>query len=165
MCTWVVKERSDAVLWLTGIHCCMSVEDIEAVAPDISRANGWHEAFVESKFGGKRIIHVPLGDDAVCKLNRVKPAGVLEYRDRTVHFIDRERIEATRAYIAARVRRAADFPRHQGFLENLPAEFLKASARDRMVRLLDRVLAQAGTPKQAEPSAAPDRGLKADPGR
>lgn len=149
MCTWIVKERSDAVLWLTGIHCCMSVEDIEAVAPDISRANGWREAFVESRFEGKRIIYVPLGDEAVCRLNGTKPAGVLEYRGRTVHFINRERIETARAYIAARVRRAADFPQHQGFLENLPAEFLKASARDRVLRLLDRVLAQAMAPKHA----------------
>ncbi len=80
----------------------------------------------------------------VCRLNGLRPAGELTYRGRTVHFIDRERIEATRDYIVSTLRRATAFPRHEGFLENLPAEFLKASARDRVVRLLGRVPEQAG---------------------
>jgi hypothetical protein len=142
MCTWLTKVRGDTVLKLEGIHCCMSVEVVQEVAPDISRANGWQEVFVEQQFPGKTVVWVPLGDEAVCRLNNIKPAGVLEYRGQTIHFISRDRIEATRAYIAAKLRRAEDFPRHQRFLENLPAEFLKASTRSRVVGLLDRVLAK-----------------------
>lgn len=142
MCTWLTKVRGDAVLKLEGIHCCLSVEDVEEVAPGISRANGWQEVFVEQRFPGKSVVWVPLGDEAVCRLNNLAPAGALEYRGRRVHFISRERIAATRAYVAATLRRAEDFPQHRGFLENLPAEFLKASARSRVVGLLDRLLAQ-----------------------
>lgn len=144
MCTWLMKMRGDTVLKLEGIHCCMSVEDVEEVAPEISRANGWQEVFVEQQFPGKTEVWVALGDEAVCRLNRIKPAGVLEYRGRTVHFISRERMAATREYVASKLRRASDFPHHRGFLENLPAEFLKASSRDRVVCLLDRVMAQDG---------------------
>ncbi len=143
MCTWVSKVRGNKVLRLKGIHCCMSVEVVEAVAPKICRANGWRELSVDAA-PGENEVWVALKDDAVCLLNRIQPAGVLEFRGRTVHFIDRERIAATQAYIAARDRRTADFPSHQEFLENLPAEFLKASARKRVVGLLDRVLSQAG---------------------
>lgn len=150
MCTWVSKRRGDTVLRLAGIHCCMSVEDIQAVAPEISRVNGWHELSVGAA-PGEREVWVALGDEAVCRLNDLRPAGVLEYRGRTVHFISRERIAATRDYIAARVRRVTDFPRHRGFLENLPAEFLKASSRGRVVALLDRALAQAGAVADAAP--------------
>lgn len=146
MCTWITKVRGDTVLKLEGIHCCMTVEDIEEFAPDISRANGWQEVLVDQTFPGKTIVWVPLGDKIVCRLNDIKPAGVVEYRGRTVHFISRERIEATSHYIASRLRRASDFPQHRGFLENLPAEFLKASARNRLVGLLNRVLVQITVP-------------------
>ncbi|HEY1189879.1 MAG TPA: hypothetical protein VGE74_19675 [Gemmata sp.] len=142
MCTWVSKVRGTTVLRLQGIHCCMSVEDVGAVAPEICRANGWQELGAGAA-PGEQEVWVALGDEAVCRLNNLRPAAVLEYRGRTVHFISRERIAATRDYIAARVRRSADFPRHREFLDNLPAEFLKASARDRVVGLLERVLAQA----------------------
>jgi hypothetical protein len=150
MCTWVSKVRGNTVLRLQGIHCCMSVEDVQAVAPEISRANGWQEMSVGAA-PGENEVWVALGDEAVCRLNHLRPAGVLEYRGRTVHFISRERIAATRDYIAARVRRSADFPRHREFLENLPAEFIKGSARGRVVALLNRVLVEAGIAADAEP--------------
>jgi hypothetical protein len=67
----------------------------------------------------------------------------LEYRRQTVHFSSQERIAATRDYIASQARRSADFLSHKEFLENLPTAFLKASARNRVVRLLHRLLAQA----------------------
>ena len=158
MCTWLTKVRGDIVLKLEGIHCCMSVEDVQEVAPDISRANGWREVFVDKQFPGKTEVWVPLGDEAVCRLNNITPAGALEYRGRTVHFVSRERLAVTRDYIAARVRRATAFPRHRGFLENLPAEFLKASSRARVVMLLNRVLAQAGVDRGAEPGETTDGG-------
>lgn len=143
MCTWVSKLRGETILRLKGIHCCMSVDDVQAVAPEICRANGWREFSVEAS-PGKGEVWVALGDEAVCRLNNRRPTGALEYRGRKVHFISPERIAATRDYVAARVRREADFPQHREFLENLPAELLKASARGRVVVLLDRLLARRG---------------------
>lgn len=140
MCTWLMKFRVDKVLKLHGISCCMSVEDVEEVAPDISRVNGWQEVFVDTEFPGKSVIWVSLSDEAICRLRNIRPAGMLEYRGKAVHFMSRDRMIATRDYIVAKLRRAADFPPHESFLENLPAEFLKASARERVLRLLDRQL-------------------------
>ena len=139
MCTWIMKIRGDTVLRLQGIHCCMSVEEVQEFAPEISRANGWEEILVTEDFEGQSVVSVPLPDDVICRLGEREPVGKLEHRGRTIHFMSQERISATREYIASKLRKATDFNEHRGFLENLPKEFLKASSRDRIVRLLDRL--------------------------
>ncbi len=66
MCTWIMKVRGDTVLKLSGIHCCMRVEDVKEFAPDISRANGWQEVFVDgNRSRGGRSVTKPVSLPAV----------------------------------------------------------------------------------------------------
>lgn len=139
----LTKVRNGMVLRLDGIPCCLGVEEVEQYAPDISRANGWFEEFIGATLPGPGEVTVALPDDVLAKIRGLRPFGELTYRGRTVHFLSRERVVAARQYVAATNRRAADYPGNREFLENLPAEFLKASARDRVVKQLDRLLADA----------------------
>ncbi|MES2569846.1 MAG: hypothetical protein V4710_07290 [Verrucomicrobiota bacterium] len=46
MCTVIVKESASRVIVLTGIPCCVSVEDVSRAVPKVTRVNGWFELFV-----------------------------------------------------------------------------------------------------------------------
>jgi hypothetical protein len=46
MCTVIAKESASRVVVLTGIPCCVSVEDVSSAVPKVARANGWFELFV-----------------------------------------------------------------------------------------------------------------------
>jgi hypothetical protein len=141
MCTMIQKRRGDQWLVLIGIPCCLSVEAVQAVAPNISRANGWEEGPAGDTVG---CIVIELGAEASGRLQGRPPVGTLEYRGRTLHFRDRERMRVARAYIAARVRDPRAFPEHQRFLETIPAEILKSSARGRVLKALDRLIGGVG---------------------
>lgn len=46
MCTVIAKESASRLVVLTGIPCCLSVEDVTCAVPKVTRANGWFELFI-----------------------------------------------------------------------------------------------------------------------
>lgn len=46
MCTVIAKESATRVCVVTGIPCCVSVEEVQAYIPKVCRENGWFELFV-----------------------------------------------------------------------------------------------------------------------
>ncbi len=45
MCTVIAKESARRVAILTGLPCCLAVEEVAAAIPKVSRENGWFELF------------------------------------------------------------------------------------------------------------------------
>ena len=45
MCTVLAKESQSRVIVLTGVRCCLSVEQVEPYIPKVSRENGWFELY------------------------------------------------------------------------------------------------------------------------
>jgi hypothetical protein len=109
MCTAIVKIRGDKLLRLQGIGCCVRVETVTDFAPEISNENGWHEVFVDTQFPELKTIEVRLDDRASSALAGKLPAFELTYRNRTVHFRDREQLEETIRYIESKSRKAVSF--------------------------------------------------------
>ena len=46
MCTVIAKEGLDRVAVLSGLPCCLSVEEVTPSIPKVTRENGWFEMFV-----------------------------------------------------------------------------------------------------------------------
>ena len=46
MCTVIAKETEGRLTVLTGLRCCLAVEDIQPYIPKVSRENGWFELYV-----------------------------------------------------------------------------------------------------------------------
>ena len=54
MCTLIAKEGANRVTVLTGLPCCLSVEQVTPSIPKVTRENGWSEMYV-----GEVCVEVP----------------------------------------------------------------------------------------------------------
>jgi hypothetical protein len=48
MCTVIAKETPTRVVVLTGIPCCLCVDDVTPSIPKVTAANGWFQLYAES---------------------------------------------------------------------------------------------------------------------
>jgi hypothetical protein len=140
MCTSIVRERDSILLVVRNLPCCLPLEKVTALDPSICAARGWKAVggFWPSK---KPVQFIELPYDLTRRLGGTTPLAELEYKRRSVHFRSQEQLRVTRAFIAARLRRAQDFPEYRSFLEALPAELIAARARATVTRRLDALIA------------------------
>jgi hypothetical protein len=85
MCTVIAKETASRVTVLTGIPCCLQVENVTPAIPNVTRENGWFELFE-----GEIRTDVPhwaswLADEAKLKVLKDRP---VKCRGKWVRFVD-----------------------------------------------------------------------------
>lgn len=141
MCTFIAKVTDSRVTILRG-PCCMSVEEIQALCPKISRANGWDEYSVDEGVPERPTkIVVDLARDVLERLP-ISPVAELTYRKQTLHFRSKEQVRVVRSYIAATLRNARNYPPYKRYLECLPKHFLAKHDRAKVLKRLDALLAE-----------------------
>jgi|SRR5262252_9177752 len=139
MCTSILRERESVLLVVQNLPCCIPLERVTALDPSICAARGWKAvgSFWPSK---KRVQFIELPYDLTRRLGGTTPVAELEYKRRVVHFRSEEQLRVTRAFIAARLRRAQDYRSYRSFLEALPSELIAARARATVTRRLDELI-------------------------
>ena len=165
MCTCIAKVTSTKFTVLTGLPCCLSVEEVEEHYPSISRARGWREVPIEvypssesrSRDGSaaeeeidhrteRRFVGLTLDDEGRAILRKLTGAtrrtfvASLTFRARTIRFRSRDQISVLKDYIASRLREPHRYTGYEAFLRNIPAVFLRRSRARVLVKRLNRLL-------------------------
>lgn len=150
MCTCIAKRTSTKLVMLTGLPCCLSVEEVQEHYPSISRDRGWQEELpschAEDEDSGKKFVPLELDDEGRAILRRL--GGVTRrtvvasftFRGTTIRFNSRDHILVLREYVASRLRKPRCFPGYELYLRNIPSGLLRRSQRRIVVKRLDAIL-------------------------
>lgn len=166
MCTLVGKHTPGKLVVIANTPCCIAVEEIEALNPKYSRANGWTEIAIDEIAGdlpgwthwtlyksngrlppglplttddGRRLVWIDLDED-VCRHFPDDPVAALTYRGTTIHFRTREHLTTLRDFVQEKLRNPAAYEGFERYLQMIPTRFLRATDRTKVVKQLDKLL-------------------------
>ncbi len=167
MCTFIGKVTARRIVLIQGTPCCLRVEDIQAINPKISRANGWEELPIDvggwnwpewthwtlhkkdgrlphnlprTRDDGRKVAWLDLSEDIQRHIPS-HPVAALTYRRRTIHFWNWDTLRVLRAYVADSQRKPQKYPGYERYLSVVPKEFLRAHDRPKVLKKLDAKLA------------------------
>ena len=171
MCTAIAKETSSRLVVLSGIPCCLSVEEVAAAIPKVTRENGWSEIFVGDllpgipqwaswlpsgeqhkvlaeqppRVRGKRIFWYDVSEQYKAKYGMLHAIAELSFRGETVHFYEKQQVIRLAEYVHALQRNdERQLGDDASILHRVPQQFLRKSNRKTVYAKLCKILDELG---------------------